>query len=496
MAQSPVQAAAQPQYVISNDDKKRQKTIANAWKAYKGELDPPLQKMPGQPDDNVLSNRCQAIVDRGVDFLFGKELEISVEEGAPPDAQDFLNSVWGKKETRVPLLQKLAMNGAMAGQAFLRIVPEKNDTYRLVTIDPSTVFLQTAPQDCDTVTLYCIEYSTNEKRNGSPVEVFYREEIQRIDPDNDGDDGNPFADTDASWQIQHWTRIGDRGQWTPAGDTIQWNYEFPPIFHCQNLPMPNDPWGYPDITPDLIGMNEALNLSQSNVNRILKIYGQPVIYATGLGESVISIQPGKIIGLPLPESKINSVPITSDVPAALEFTGNLRSDMDEQSAIPGVATGRIADMPKGSLSGIAIELLFMPTLKKTDKKRCLYGELIIDVSVALLVLNGMSKDINITLAWQYPLPNDDLPAVQAAIAKKELNISNSTLQRELGYDPVEESELSKSEDAAALVNFSKGQGLPPTPLMPANGGMPLAVPGAPPLPGQPKPAPAPTSAPA
>src|SRR5690242_20047053 len=101
-----------PQYEITDADKKRQERIAAAWRAYNGELEPPLQKMQGQPDDNVLSNRCQPIVDRGVDFLFGKEIEISVEEGAPQEAQDFLNEVWGRKEQRIPLLQKLAMNGA------------------------------------------------------------------------------------------------------------------------------------------------------------------------------------------------------------------------------------------------------------------------------------------------------------------------------------------------------------------------------------------------
>ena len=66
----------QPVYEISDADKKRVKTISDAWKAYNGELDKPLEKMPGQPDDNVMTNRMMAIVDRGVDFLFGKELEI------------------------------------------------------------------------------------------------------------------------------------------------------------------------------------------------------------------------------------------------------------------------------------------------------------------------------------------------------------------------------------------------------------------------------------
>lgn len=468
MIQSPVrplqpqraQQSDQPQYEITEDDKKRQKLIAAAWKAYDGELDPPLQKTPEGLDPNVMTNQCVGVVDRGVDFLFGLELEISVEEGAPAEAQKILDKIWGRKERRIPLLQKLAVNGAMTGQAFLRIVPERNKTFRLIVVDPSTVFVQTAPQDCETVLLYCIEYCTNQKVNGSPRQVYYREEIARIDPDQDGDDGDPFADVDASWSIQHWTRVGDRGPWTPAGEPILWPYSFPPLFSCQNLPRPNSPWGKPDITPDVIGVNQALNTEQSCINLDIILYGQPILYATGTGEQIIDIKPGKIIGLPLSESKIVAVPIASDIANGLKFAADLRSSIDEQTGVPGVATGRIADMPRGNLSGIAIELLFMALLKKTDKKRCTYGELIIDVSKALLVLNGISGDIDIALAWQSPLPHRDLQSAQAAVMMQQLDISNTTLQRELGYDPEEEMALRNTEEERKLIQFTRGQGMP------------------------------------
>src|SRR6266568_9421803 len=74
---------AQPTYEITDADRKRQERIAYAWQAYNGELEPPLKPMDDGTDDNVLTNRCQAIVDRGVDFLFGKELDIACEKGAP-----------------------------------------------------------------------------------------------------------------------------------------------------------------------------------------------------------------------------------------------------------------------------------------------------------------------------------------------------------------------------------------------------------------------------
>lgn len=465
-----MQTPAQPRYEMTEADKARQKKIAAAWKAYHGDLEAPLKKMDGQPDDNVMSNRCKAVVRRGVAFLFGKEVEISVEEGAPQEAQDLLDKVWGRKEERVPLLIKHAMNGAIAGTAFLRIVPDNQGNYRLVVVDPATVCVQTAPQDCDTVLLYCIEYSVSESHTTSPMQVFYREEIQRIDPDGNAVQGMP--DTDCTWQIQHWTRVGDRGPWTPAGEPIAWPYSFPPLFHNQNQTLPNDVWGEPDITDDLIGMNNALNLVLSNINRVNKLYGAPILYATGTGQQVIDIKPGKIIGLPLSESKVVAVAIASDIANALAFSDDLRSDMDELTGVPGIATGRLKDMPRGNVSGIALEVLCMALLNKTEEKKCLFGELIITVSKALLVLAGMNADIDITLAWQSPLPHDDLQAVQAAVMKKQVSISDTTLQRELGYDPDEEMELSQSEDAQKLVNFTRGQGMPPESPMQQQPGQP------------------------
>lgn len=468
-AQPPLQGVVssqgqdQPKYVITEADKKRIKLIANAWKAYNGELDPPLEPMPGEPDDNVMTNRMAPVVNAGVDFLFGKELEISVEEGAPAEAQKILDKVWGRKEARIPLLQKLAMNGAVAGHAFLRIVPEPTGTFRLVIVDPSTVYVQTAPQDCETVLLYCIQYCVNQQIKGqsNPAQVYYREEIARIDPDGDGDDGNPFADLDASWQIQHWTRVGDRSNWVAAGKPIIWPYPFPPLFSCQNLPKPNDTWGYPDITPDGIGLNNALNLVLSCVNRTLKLYGNPLIYATGTGEQIIDIRPGKIIGLPLSESKIVAVAITSDVANAKQFADDLRSDIDELTSVPGMATARVTAMPSGNMSGIAIELCFLPLNKKTDKKKCSYGELIINVSKALFVLNGLSGDIDITLAWESPMPHNDLESAQTAIALRQIGVSNVTLQRERGYDPEEEYALKHTEDARKIEAMIDQQAVPP-----------------------------------
>jgi hypothetical protein len=473
-----------PQYTITDDDRKRQKQIAEAWKAYYGELDKPLQVLHGQLDDNVMDNRCAPIVYGGVYFLFGKELEISVEEGGPQEAQDFLNDAWGRKEVRIPLLMKLGMNGANGRNAFLRIVPSTDEitqatTFRLITVDPATVFPLSAPQDVETILLFCIQYSVMQMVDGREREVYFREEITRLDPDGNPSQGK--RDDKDTWIMRHWTFMGQHGQqprlqdWKPAGPPILWPYPFAPIDMCQNLPIPNDVWGEPDITPDLIDMNNAINFVQSNINKIIKIYGHPMIYASGLGDSDLHTEPGRVTLLPV-DGKMGAVQVTSDLPNALAFAANLRSDMDERSHVPAVATGRLEGLPRGQISGVALELLFMPLIKKTEAKQCLYGKLIIDVSKALLVLNGFTEDIDITLNWQSPLPADDLQSAQYAVLLKQLGISDTTIQRKLGFDPEEEAKLTQEENQQKMIAFSRGQDFPPDMTPPGQPGMPPQAP--------------------
>src|SRR5258708_327506 len=394
----------QPIYEITDEDRKRQKRVENAWKAYEGDFKKPFDKMPDEPDMNIISNRVVEFVNASNDFLFAKELQITCDEGSPANAQQFIDDTWGRKETRIPFLLRLGLNGAMAGSAFLRIVPgRKKGKFRLVEIDPCIINVKTAPQDCLTVLLYCIEYGIDGKdANGKPNRTYYREEISRIDPTEE----DPFGyedmdadglDSDVTWSIQHWTQqissgmAPKSGDWIPAGEPYIWPYPFSPIFSCQNLPRPNSFWGYPDVMPSVIELNDSLNLVQSSINIERKI--RRLLVGRGMGEGTIRAEPGKILQTQLPEQMIEAVQVASTTADDIAFAANLRSDIDEEVSIPGVATGRIDLLPRG-ITGIAIELLYGPALKKTDKKRCTYGEMIIDVSKALLVLNNMQASVS------------------------------------------------------------------------------------------------------
>jgi hypothetical protein len=449
-SQSQTLATASP----TQADTKRRQCIQQAWKAYRGELQDPLKVARDQPNDNVKANRCAPIVDKGVSFLFGQALKIECND------QEDLDNFWGDDDDKMTTLTKLAMNGGVCGQTFVKLIPSQEDGVppRMVILDPMLIRILTLPDDCELPVAYVIEYPVN-------AEMQKRQIIARVDPRNDlytlGE-----KDIEDTWTITNYVRRGEQGNWTQDGVPEDWPYPFAPIFTCQNLPNPNEPWGIPDLTQDLIGMNKSINFMLSNISRVAKYHGHPVTWASGVGTSQIKLDIDNLIVLQSESAKIEKIAAMENFTGMLSVVADLRSDMDEQSRIPAVALGRLVDLPKGNISGVALQLLFQPIIEKTILKQRLYGKLVRELSRAALVLcNKLSideyADYQVDLHWQNLLPVDDLAAAQTAVLWQQLGVSSATLLQGAGFNPDTEAQKSQEEDAQKLAAFSKGQGLPP-----------------------------------
>src|SRR5579885_1924751 len=448
----------------SQADAERLQHMKAAWKAYKGDFSKPLKVTQGKIDDNLLSNRCAPIVDKGVSFLFGQTLKVEGTDGNT-DIQDTIDGLWGDDDDRMTLLSKAAINGGVCGHAFIKLIPAQGQMQypRLVVMDPLLVRIITHPDDCELVLAFVIEYPT---ANGMQK----RQIIARVDPDNMAGIAGEY-DLDDYWTINTYIRSTVGGavtSWQPVGEPETWDYPFPPIFHCQNLPNPNEAYGKPDLTPDIIDMNRALNFNQSNTNRIIRFHAHPKTWAKGLRTSQISIGIDDVIVLESKDGEIGTLEMHCDLASSLNFAAVLRADMDEQSRVPAVALGRQADLPKGNISGVALQLLFQPLIEKTTQKQRLYGKMIRENTRAALVIAGKIsladyEDYQIDLHWQNLLPVDDLAAAQTAQILQAIGVSNTTLLQQLGYDPDAEADKSATEDAKKLVQFSRGQGMPPVP---------------------------------
>lgn len=466
--QADPQTLAQAPMTQSDADRKRQ--MKDAWKAYRGEFQKPLKVAANQPDDNVLANRCAPIVDKGVSFLFGQTLKVECNGGDDDDEQaysdqdvedmqDYLDGFWGDADDMMTLLAQMAINGGVCGVNFVKLIPPQGSMKypRLVILDPLLMRIVTAPDDCATVLAFIIEYPGTADWQKKQI-------IARVDPDGLADVSG--YDLDESWTITNYVRKGQAGRWFQDGEAEAWPYPFPPIFFNQNLPNPNETWGVPDLTPDLIGQNKVLNFIESNTSRIIKFHGHPITYAVGLNASQIQIGVDDLICLPSPESKLEKLEAMNNFTGLLAFAEVIRSNMDEQSRVPAVALGRLAELPKGNISGVALQLLFQPLIEKTIQKQRLYGRLIREVSRAALVIGGKLdvsqwEDYQINLHWMALLPVDDLQAAQTAMIYQQLGVSTQTLLQKLGFDPDDENEKTQEEAQTQLTQYARGQGMPP-----------------------------------
>jgi len=478
---------------VFNDDT-HQRQMAEAWDAYLGNVPPALKNEPNQPDINVKSNRLAPIVDTGLYYLFGLSLKIEVDpdaDGGGEKAQEYLKGCLGDEDDWMTLLSKLAMNGAIFGHAFAKIVPpdDKAGTQypRLVVLNPQNVRVVTDPDDCDIVQQYIIQYDAQLPGGAT---VTKRQVIARVDPDRLAVESGG-QDLDDTWTITNYIRAAIGGGFVPVGDPVPWEHPWAPIVDCQNLPVSNQHWGQPDLTPDLIQLNKVLNFVLSNINSIGLSHGHPWVWASGTDAKSITTAPGRIIGLPSPDAKLNALVANGDIPGLMAFTTDLRSDMDEQSKVPGVATGRINQLPRGTMSGVALRMLYQPLLFKTNAKRRMYGKLIREACTRMLALgnfgDGTDRDgVKVTTHWKDPLPADDLSEAQTALAWNQLGVSTDTLLQQAGFDPDDEAQ--KTEKAQARQMTLQQQGKAPL--------TPPPLPGAAPVPGQPQPATAPGQPPA
>lgn len=486
-------------------DLERQRAQREAWKAYRGEFADPLKVSRDQLNDNVLSNRCAPIVDKGVSFLFGHPLKIEAtgeaiantnhKAGAypgngnatnldPTGIQDFINGLWGDDDDKMTLLSLMAMNGGVCGQAFIKLIPPQGQMKypRLVAMDPQLVRVVTPPDDCDLVLAFIIEYPGSN-------DIQCKQIIARVDPDNLASVAGEY-DLDDTWTITNYQRQnrsygggGTTDQWTQVGAVQEWPYPFPPIFMNQNLPNPNEVWGAPDLPHDLIRQNKVLNFIQSNTARIIKYHAHPKTWAKGIGATQIQMAVDDLTVLQSDTAQLANLEMHSDLHSSLSFASVIRSDMDEQSRVPAVALGRLEDLPKGNISGVALQLLFQPLTEKTIQKRRNYGKNIRQITRAALVIVGLIsledyESYAIGLHWANLLPIDDLAAAQTSLILSQLGVSESTLLQTLGFDPEDESDKKEAEDTKKATAFSRGQGLPPSPPQ-QPGQTPAAVPGQP-----------------
>src|SRR6266851_4772720 len=347
------QAKTLAQAPVPQADVERKEQMGKAWDAYVGKFADPLKTEKDEINKNVKPNKCAPIVKKGVSFLFNETLKIETQE------QDFTDGVWGDDDEKMTMLAKIGTNGGVFGQVFLKLIPAQGDmdSPRIVNLDPRIVRIVSDPEDCDLHLAYVIEYpKTNDMEK--------RQIIARVDPNSDLSITGDY-DLEDTWTITNYVKKGSASYWSQVGEVEDWPYPFAPIFTCQNLPNPNEAWGKPDSTEAIIQMNKVINFILSNMDTILYFHGHPKTWGKGFKASQMSTAVDETIVIEAPDGTLQNLEMHSDLASSRNFAKDMSNHMEQESRVPAIALGDQEAMPKGNISGVAIQLLFQPILEKT-----------------------------------------------------------------------------------------------------------------------------------
>lgn len=428
--------------ILQQDESSRLEKFRKAWRIYYGDHDKPLKTRPGGPDDNVRLNFARLIVDKGVSFLFGKEIAFDTNlDGESTAEDDWLAGFW-QQNRKMTMLQKAALNGGVCGHVFVKLKMQSGLAYpRMIVLDPETVSVQYAPDDLDQVIRYLIQYPSKDARTGKPLGV--RQIIEQ--------DGT-------RWRIID--QIGDLQslQWSTVNEEI-WPYTFAPIVDCQNLPAPNEYWGMSDLEDDIIEMNNAINFVMSNLQRIIRYHAHPRTWGSGFAAKEIKVGIDETLIFPNADAKLQNLEMQGDLSSSIELYKRMKEALHELSRIPEIATGHVENT--GALSGVALQILYQPLLEKTETKRQLYGEMLQEINRRALIISGHGDQV-VENIWPALLPSDPIAERQAALIDKQLGASEETILSKLGYNPETERERRENEEGqlgeALLTAFDQGAG--------------------------------------
>ena len=401
-------------------------------------------------DDAIIVNFIGLQVDRSVANLFGKEPQFNLPGESDAPAQQYIDEVW-RANRKQNLLKQTAVYGAEAGTCYMKILPDGAVTRdgrlvpRLIALDPATVTMDALAEDIETVIRYTIAYAIVDEATGKDKAV-------KQVTEHDVETGN--------WIITDYESIN--GARLEQTNQAVWEYDFAPIVHWQNLPEPGAIYGRPDITADLIDLQDKINFVSSNTAKIIKYHAYPKTWARGFtNQTKIQWGVDDMVTTSDPNAVIQNLEMQSDLGSSLSFIKYLRQAMFDIAR--SVDIDSLADK-LGSLTNFGLRVLYQDALSKLEEKRGLFGEGIVEINHRLLELAGAPDTDGGVVEWPDLLPANDMEVSQAIRTDLELGLVSKQTASELrGYVWEDEEERIAGDKAAGdnlgaalLRTFSQG----------------------------------------
>lgn len=419
-----------------------------------------LKVRPNQYDDNIQINFVGLIANRAVSQLIGHgiSLRFDGEDGGVVTPQgEFVRSALCANHEEI-LFHRACLSACEAGTGYLFLLPpdtiyddEGNGFPRILAWDPALVTMRSLPQDFDVVVQYTHEYFIPDQHGRN---VGYRKVVER-----------DMAAVNEVWTITDYKQEANSSRWEQIAPPVIWPYPFCPVLHWQNLPSIDCVYGEPDITQDVIALQDRINGNASNVAKVLRLNGHPFMWGKGLQSAGIFDQgPDKIVSLG-PDGEISSLPPVGDMVAAREYLDWLRASLFDITRT--VDINSMKDK-LGSLTNFALKVLYQDNLNKINTKRELFGDALEALAYRLQIMGGM-QPLDCEIDWPEFLPVNGMETAQLEQMLVGMGIESKQSAAEgMGLDWSVETERIQNENtqsdnigAALLRAFNRNGETPP-----------------------------------
>jgi hypothetical protein len=346
-------------------------------------------------------------------------------------------------------LLNTATESGIAGHNFIKVIPdalpnmddESKPYPRLIRLNSSHVQAFWDEGDKDKVLAYRIQYGT--EGSAKRQEIVWEET-----PESTNEDG-VHADASGSWVIYDWEQRDNRRTWVLT-KTLPWEYNWPPIVQWQNMPDPNDFYGREDVEESALKLNDNLNFTASNVQRIIKHHARPKTIGTGIDEEENKLQASAIDTLwTTPNDKANfyNLEMQSDLTSSMNYAKMLRRGYFDQvqELDPATVEDRLGD-----LTNFALRVLYGDKVRKAGTKRMMAGMGLTDICQHILELGGFGAGIKIAIKWPAILPDDPIVETQALDMDTKHGVSQESYLEKRGYDSELEMMRREREQAEML----------------------------------------------
>ena len=414
-----------------------------------------LKVKPNQFNDNLALNYVGLIESRIVSQMIGDGIEIDFEGDTETPQETYIKAALDANKQEV-LLHRALVSAGEAGTGYIMVIPDgvvgdDGKLYpRLQLLDPAFVKMDTLPEDYEIVIRYTIEYRFTEDGK----EKARRRIVERIMAKGAGDTSQPDG-----WKVSDF--IQDGGRWQFESEYI-WPYYFAPIIHWQNLPSVADCHGEPDITDNLIDLQDRINFVASNISKIIRLYAHPMRYGVNIGElKETDVGPDRMVRISGQDADIRQLEPLGDLASSLVFLHDLTRAFH--------VTARVIDLSLledkiGSVTNFGLRVLYQDNISMIATKRELFGDMLEELVKRLLILAGM-PELSCKIVWREFLPQNPVEDIAAVKSKLEMGVmSKQTATGEVGLDWETEQERITAEGnttetlGAALIRaFDQGR---------------------------------------